>query len=82
MFELIQPMLKAAYKLDKVSTDGVANIFQFEQVQPSCTGFVLADEGLRVPECVRDIGLVKSLFFANRSEQGQQQLLLAPVCTS
>jgi hypothetical protein len=50
--------LESAHKIRELDSNRVANILEFQQVQPPRSGFIFAYEGLWVPESVGYISLV------------------------
>lgn len=58
--------------------DDTANRVQFEQVQSTNAVLILADDGLAHPERDRQFLLAESGFFANGTQQGEQDVLPFP----
>ena len=72
-------LLELADKFKKGDTKGLADLTQFEQVQPTCSGLVVADECLRFTECACHVNLAKTGLHPELAEQGQEGFLLLPV---
>ncbi len=57
---LLKEFLELPNEVGQWDTEDPADLAQFEQVQPTCSGLVVADKCLRLAECVRHIDLSKA----------------------
>jgi hypothetical protein len=55
------------------------HLAQFDEVEPAFAALTLADEGLWLPEPVRELALVKSCFLPQVAQQRREPLVIRRV---
>jgi hypothetical protein len=76
---LLEQFLKLPHEPHQRNAQRLANLPQFQQVQPSRPGFVVAHESLGLPEPLGHVHLPESSLPAKPAQHGKEGLLLLPV---
>jgi hypothetical protein len=79
----IQNLSKRLFELpdevDEGDTQNSADLAEFQEVQTTSAGFIIADEGLGLSQCVRHIDLPETGFGPKLAEQRTESFLLLSI---